>query len=72
MTTPAKTKNLDKLAALLRRKPLTARQIAKATGCCRPTAYARLAALEERGDPVFKTTGPGAATGPKPVTYGML
>jgi len=64
-------KNLDRLAALLKRKPLTARQVADELECCRPTAYQRIRALEERGDAVFKIAAPAEGTGPRPVAYGV-
>lgn len=65
-------KTLDRLVDLLRDKPMTAREIAKAMKCCRPVVYERLDALEKRGTAVFKLTRfriPG--TGPKPIAYGV-
>lgn len=40
---------LDQLHALLKRKSMTVAEIAKATGCCKPTAYKRVRALLARG-----------------------
>lgn len=63
---------LDKLAALLRRKPLTPRQIAEAMGCCRPTAYQRLQALIDRGENVYQLRVKGTkSTGPTPFSFGV-
>jgi len=65
------TKNLDKLAALLRSKPLTVRELADKLDCCKPTVYARIAALQKRGDPVFSLPRPAEGTGPRPLAYGI-
>lgn len=61
---------LDRLAGLLRRKPLTALQISRVTRCSKPTAYARLEALRERGEPIVETRRRRRGkTGPAAVTY---
>lgn len=65
------TKNLDKLAALLREESLTVVELAKRLKCCKPTVYARIAALEKRGEPVFTLLGSAKGTGPRPTTYGI-
>ncbi len=65
------SRNLDRLRALLKRKPLTARQVAEALECCRPTAYARIEALIARGDQVFTIQATSTGTGPRPVAYGV-
>jgi predicted ArsR family transcriptional regulator len=67
---PSYDKMLDKLMALLKRKPMTARQIADALDCCRPSAYQRLQALRKRGVFVY-TMPPQKGTGPgvRPVYY---
>ncbi len=62
---------LDRLAALLRKRPLTAREIAKLTGCCRPTAYERVEALKRRGDAVYSLQRNRTQPGPKALAYGV-
>lgn len=66
------TREQEKLEQLLR-KPMTAGELAKAMGCAKPTAYARLATLgkrvtarvaEEHVDRYGR-----ALHGPKPVLY---
>lgn len=64
-------KNLDKLAALLRKKPITAREIAEKLGCCKPTAYQRLRALIERGDGVITIPDKTVRTGPPALLYAI-
>ncbi len=69
-------KTLDKLAELLRRKPMTARAISEALTCCRPAAYQRLRALQERGDAVFEMQAPelpkgSRKPGPRSIAYGI-
>jgi predicted transcriptional regulator len=60
---------LDRLSRLLRRKPMTAEQIAKAMGCCKPIAYARIRAL---GDVVSREQrAPGSKRGPRPWIYSI-
>lgn len=66
------TKNLDKLAAMLRDRARTVRELAKELKCCKPTIYARIEALRARGDPVFTfTVVDGGETGPRPLAYGI-
>lgn len=60
---------LDRLAELLRDRPLTARQIAKRTHCSKPTVYARLGALKERGDAVVSDLARDGKSGPKAQAY---
>ncbi len=69
--TPAQryTKVLDRLAALLRREPMTARQIAEELKCCRPAAYQRLAALKKRGERIFTMPIRESVTGPGSTAY---
>lgn len=64
-------KTLIKLATLLKRGPLTAREIAKALDCCKPIAYKRLRALKKRGVVLFETPAPRSSTGPKAKAYGI-
>lgn len=71
MSKPEYEKALDQLAALLRRKPLTARAIAAVLGCCKPAAYGRLAALRQRGDSVYSMEVREGAVGPKSLAYGV-
>lgn len=65
------TRNLDKLAALLRAKSLTVKEISKQLKCCKPTVYARIAALQARGDRVFSLLTEASGTGPRPQAYGI-
>lgn len=67
----AHTRALDRLAELLRKEPLTALQISKATKCCKPTAYARLEALKQRGDPIVEIRQRSGRTGPSAVAYSL-
>lgn len=61
---------LDQLAALLRKKALTAKDIARVTRCSKPTAYARVEALKKRGEPIVETRRRHEGrTGPYAVTY---
>lgn len=72
---------LDRLAEMLRRKPMTAREIAEAFKCCKPIAYKRLQALRQRGDVVFEEMLPPDSrmlggrmlkrSGPRSVAYGV-
>lgn len=71
MSPESYAKTLDKLATLLRRKPLTPRQISEALGCCRPTAYQRIEALVTRGDRVFEVKTKSNGPGPVPYAYGV-
>lgn len=65
------TKRLDALATVLRSEYLTAREIARRFKCCKPTAYARIAALKARGESVFEYVDPRGNTGPSPTRYGV-
>lgn len=67
----AHTRALDRLAELLRKEPLTALQIARVTKCCKPTAYSRIEALKERGDPVVEIRQRSGRTGPSAVAYSL-
>lgn len=62
---------LDRLAVLLRRGPLTARQIADRLGCSKPTAYTWIQALVERGDSVYSIAAKGDRPGPRAKAYGV-
>lgn len=63
--------HLDALAKLLRRRPLTAREIAAATHVSKPTAYARIEALRELGVQVFEVRLRRTHPGPAPVAFGV-
>ena len=62
---------LNKLSALLRRKPLTPKQIAEQTGCSKPTAYHRIKALVSRGENVYSLRGKGEGPGPTAKLFGI-
>lgn len=64
-------KTLDKLAALLRKKPLTGLEIAKAMGCCKPAAYQRVRGLIDRGVNVYTVTERTKRTGPVARAFGV-
>lgn len=72
MSTARQTAALDALAKLLRKGPLTARQIANVTRCCKPAAYSRVRALELRGERVYtvRVANP-TRSGPEPLAYGI-
>lgn len=68
----AHERRLERLEALLRRRTLTAREIARELGCSKPAAYERVRALIDRGVAVFQVRAPRAGgTGPAPVAYGI-
>lgn len=69
--TAAHARALERLAELLRKEPLTALQISQRTKCCKPTAYARLAALKRRGDSVVEIRQRSGRTGPSAVSYSI-
>lgn len=71
MSTARQTAALDSLAKLLRKGPLTARQIAAITKCCKPAAYERVRALELRGERVYTVRIVNRASGPEPLAYGI-
>lgn len=65
---------LDKLAALLRKRPLTARAIAARLECSKPVAYQRLRDLPERlanGERVVEEPVRESKRGPLSVAYGI-
>lgn len=62
---------LDKLAAMLRRKPMTAKAIAAHFKCCRPVAYQRLRDLKARGETLTRKKVRESATGPKSYVYSV-
>jgi hypothetical protein len=62
---------LDHLAKLLRKEPLTARQITERTGCCKPAAYQRVQALIDRGENVFIVTERQKRPGPVSRAFGI-
>lgn len=65
-------RTLKRLVSLLKAKPMTAKAIAEAMECCRPTAYQRLEALRSKGVEVYEvrqvTKG---KTGPRSTAYGV-
>lgn len=65
------TKILDRLKAMLKRKTMTARQVAEEFDSSKPTAYQRIRALIARGDEVYELAGKADGTGPRPVAYGV-
>jgi predicted ArsR family transcriptional regulator len=65
-------KTLNRLSRLLRRKPMTAREIADALRCCVPVVYRRLQALEERGERLYCRQTKSSAPGVKAKAYGLL
>jgi predicted ArsR family transcriptional regulator len=65
------TPTIDRVAAALRAKPYTAKQLAADLGCSLPTVYLRLAALERRGDPLLKVVAHRKVSGPRPTTYSI-
>lgn len=69
MTRAEHTEILNRLAALLRKQPLTAKQIAAQTKCCVPAVYARIRALQARGVRVLQQPITEKRTGPKAVAY---
>lgn len=63
---------LDQLAELLRSRPHTAKEIAKALKCCKPTAYKRIKALVRRGDRIYTVIEMrDGISGPPPALYGI-
>lgn len=64
---------LDELAALLRKRPHTAKEISAALRCCRPTAYKRIRALIDRGDPITEVImrSKSNTTGPRATLYAL-
>ena len=67
----AAPEKLDRLAALLKRKPRTAKEIMKALGCCKPTAYQWVQQLRDRGEAVFELVEPATRPGPAPRLFGV-
>ena len=65
------SRTLDVLLALLRERPMTARQISQRLKCSRPIAYARLRALIARGDEVYSYRTGSTGPGPRPITWGV-
>lgn len=63
-------KTLAKLAAMLRKQPMTAREIAEVLGCCKPAAYQRIRALQSR-EQVYTIPRRESVTGPKSIAYGI-
>jgi len=68
---------LRELAALLRERPRTVREIATALKCCKVTAYKRLRDLIGNGEAVFtvkparKVDQGRRPTGPRALIYGI-
>lgn len=62
--------SLESLARLLRRKAMTAQEIADAVGCTRVTAYARLRRLRKSGIEVeIERVDRDGVTGPRARAY---
>jgi len=55
---------LEKLVKILKRKPVSAVELSDALGCCRPTVYARLNALQKLGYRVEVSKSQKKQTGP--------
>lgn len=64
----AYAETLDAVAQLLRDNPMTARDLSTALACSLPVVYARLRALEARGEAIHKRRR-GGARGPRPRVY---
>lgn len=64
------TATLDRLKAMLKRKPLTAKKIAEEFKTSRPTAYQRIRAMKKRGDEIYELEEQAEGTGPRPIAYG--
>ncbi len=64
-------RTLDRLVALLKHEPMTARQIAAELKCCRPAAYQRLEALKKRGERLYTMALRESVTGPGSTAYGI-
>lgn len=62
---------LDRLATMLRRQPLTARQVAERLSISRPTAYEWIRALAERGESVYQIPARQTGPGPRAKAYGI-
>ncbi len=63
-------KALTQLEKLLRRKPMTARALAKKLGCSKPALYKRLRALEAE-HPLTKRKVRESTTGPSAWLYSL-
>lgn len=60
------------LAVLRDEGPSTARDIAAATDCSKPTAYARIEALESRGDvKIYRTVKRQGKSGPQSIAFSL-
>ena len=72
-TTPrtAATTQLEKLQALIYKNPLTAKRIAKALKCTKPTAYNRLDTLENHGATIAINSVRESKTGPASATFSV-
>lgn len=66
------TDTLISLVKLLRRKPMTARQVAEALGCSKVTAYDRIHELEKRGFGVYRYAAREGRVGPKATAFGVI
>lgn len=62
---------LAQLAAQLRKGNATARQLAGALHCSKPTVYARLLELERRGGKVLRELQRSGSRGPVAVAFGI-
>lgn len=63
---------LNRLSRLLRRRSMTAREIAEHFGCCKPQAYARVKALQARGENVVSIPVDSRRPGPRAVAYWIV
>jgi hypothetical protein len=70
-TKAAYSETLDRLAKLLKRKPMTAKAISAEIGRCRPVAYQLIKALRRRGDAVYELAVRESVTGPTSTAYGL-
>lgn len=59
------------LVKLLREKPRTAREIAHALGCSKPTAYQWVKVLQEQGEAVFVLVERSKRSGPPAKAFGV-
>lgn len=62
----------QEVAGLLKRKPMSAREVAEALGVSRPTAYAHIAALPAHGYRIAVVSKRKGARGPKATCYRVL
>ncbi len=63
--------SLDTLVQLLKKEPLTAKQIAREMKCSAPTAYARLRRLIDAGEQLYTIRAKSKRPGPRATLYGI-